>query len=147
MKFSQGRRVFALTAVATLSVMASFGQAPAPSPAPAQSGDQSGSPASQPPTPTPPAPTALSTPAVTGPLSNLPPAVFDAGPLGKIAVNGILDGMGSWTGNHVPGDNTTQAALSNGQVFLQKTDGWFQFYLQAGAYNIPALGTPFPCHR
>ena len=28
-------------------------------------------------------------------------------------------------------------------MFLQRTDGWFQFYLQAGAYNIPALGTPF----
>ena len=28
-------------------------------------------------------------------------------------------------------------------MFIQKTDGWFQFYLQAGAYNIPALGTPF----
>ena len=34
-------------------------------------------------------------------------------------------------------------ALSNGQVFIQKTDGWWQFYLQAGAYNILALGTPF----
>jgi len=51
--------------------------------------------------------------------------------------------MGMWTGHYVPGDNSTQAALSNGQVFLQKTDGWFQFYLQAGAYDIAALGTPF----
>ena len=48
-----------------------------------------------------------------------------------------------WTGNYVPGNNSTQAALSNGQIFIQKTDGWFQFYLQAGAYNIPALGAPF----
>jgi hypothetical protein len=73
----------------------------------------------------------------------LPPAIFDAGPFGKVAVNGILTGGGTWTGNYVPGDNATQAALSNGQVFLQKTDGWFQFYLQAGAYNISALGLPF----
>src|SRR6202034_1891919 len=36
------------------------------------------------------APTALSTPAITGPLSNLPPAVFDAGFFGKISANGIL---------------------------------------------------------
>jgi hypothetical protein len=91
----------------------------------------------------PPDPTPLPNPTMTGPLQGLPPAFFDAGPLGKIAVNGIIDGMGMWTGNHVPGDNPTQAALSNGQVFIQKTDGWFQFYLQAGAYNIPALGTPF----
>jgi hypothetical protein len=89
------------------------------------------------------APMALSTPAITGPLSNLPPAVFDAGPFGKLSVNGIISGFGMWQGNHVPGDSNTQAALSNGQVFLQKTDGWFQFYVQAGAYIIPSLGVPF----
>ncbi len=95
------------------------------------------------PQPTPAAPVALPTPFVTGPLQQLPPAIFDAGPFGKIAVNGVLSGLGLWQSNHVPGDESTRAALSNGQVFLQKTDGLFQFYLQAGAYNIPALGTPF----
>ncbi|MGP8247321.1 MAG: outer membrane beta-barrel protein [Bryobacteraceae bacterium] len=89
------------------------------------------------------APTALPTPAITGPLANLPPAIFDAGPFGKIAVNGFLSGIGLLQNNHVPGDDTKQAALSNGQIFIQKTDGWFQFYLQAGAYNIPALGVPY----
>jgi hypothetical protein len=69
--------------------------------------------------------------------------MFDAGPFGKIAVNGILDGQGLLTGNYVPGDGSSQAALGNGQIFIQKTDGWFQFYLQAGAYNIQALGQPF----
>jgi hypothetical protein len=89
------------------------------------------------------APAPLSTPAITGPLKPGTPSMFDAGPFGKLAVNGILDGLGMWTGNYVPGDDSTQAALSNGQVFIQKTDGWFQFYLQAGAYNIAALGLPF----
>ena len=89
------------------------------------------------------APAALPTPAVTGPLANLPPAIFDAGPFGKIAVNGFVSGMGLAQSNHVPGDDTTHADLSNGQVFIQKTDGWFQFYLQAGAYTLPALATPF----
>ena len=28
-------------------------------------------------------------------------------------------------------------------MFIQKTTGWWQFYVQAGAYNILALGTPF----
>jgi len=92
---------------------------------------------------TPPAPSALATPSITGPLQGIPPAVFDAGPFGKIDVNGVVSGMGMWQGNHIPGDNTTQAALSNGQIFIQKPDGWFQFYIQAGAYNLPALGTPF----
>jgi hypothetical protein len=95
-----------------------------------------------PPTPTP-APTALPTPAITGPLQELPPATFEAGPFGTLAVNGILSGTGMWQSNHVAGDEPTQAALSNGQIFLQKTDGWFQFYVQAGAYTIPGLATPF----
>ncbi|PWU11383.1 MAG: porin [Terriglobia bacterium] len=91
--------------------------------------------------PAPPAP--LPTPAITGPVQSMPPAVFQAGPFGKIAVNGFFTGMGLVQNNQVPGDDDHQAALSNGQVFIQKADGWFQFYLQAGAYNIPALGTPF----
>src|ERR1035438_1430386 len=95
------------------------------------------------PTTPPPAPAALPTTSITGPLQELPPAIFDAGPFGKVAVNGFLSGMGLWQSNHIPGDDSTQAALSNGQVVLQRTDGWFQFYLQAGAYNIPALGVPF----
>lgn len=85
----------------------------------------------------------LPTPSITGPIQELPPAVFDAGPFGKISANGFLSGMGQLQNNSVAGDKSSQAALSNGQVFLQKTDGWFQFYLQAGVYNIPALGTPF----
>jgi hypothetical protein len=89
------------------------------------------------------APMPLSSPAITGPISNLPPAVFDAGPFGKIDVNGFLSGTFMGQNNHVPGDKSTQEALSNGQVFIQKTDGWFQFYLQAGAYDILSLGTPF----
>lgn len=80
---------------------------------------------------------------MSGPLQQLPPAAFDAGPLGKLSVNGVLSGMGLWQSNHVPGDNPTQAALSNGQIIIQKTDGWWQFYIQAGAYNIPILGVPF----
>lgn len=88
-------------------------------------------------------PAPLPSPSITGPVQNIPPAIFDAGPFGKIAVNGLFTGLGLWQSNHIPGDNPTQAALSNGQVFLQKTDGWFQFYLQAGAYDLPSLGTPF----
>ena len=90
-----------------------------------------------------PAPSPLTTPAVTGPLQWLPPAVFDAGPLGKIAANGIITGSGLVQSNHVPGDSDGQAALSNGQLFIQKADGKFQYFIQAGAYTLPALATPF----
>jgi len=111
--------------------------------APAQAADAQAPAAAAAPAAAPAAPSALPTPSITGPLAGLPPAIFDAGPFGKIAVNGILDGLGMWTGNYAPGDSATQAALSNGQVFIQKTDGVFQFYVQAGAYNIASLGTPF----
>ena len=113
--------------------LAAYAQTPAPAPA-----DGAAAPAAAPAAPMP-----LSTPAITGPLSNLPPAMFNAGPFGNIAVNGFLSGMGMLQSNHIPGDDNKQADLSNGQVFIQKTDGWFQFFLQAGAYNIPDLGVPF----
>ncbi|HEY1579581.1 MAG TPA: outer membrane beta-barrel protein [Terracidiphilus sp.] len=90
---------------------------------------------------TPPAP--LTTPAVTGPLQWLPPANFDAGPLGKISANGIVTGFGRWQDNHVPGDDTGQASLTNGQIFLQKADGKVQYFIEVGAYTLPSLGTPF----
>jgi hypothetical protein len=87
--------------------------------------------------------TPLPTPSMTGPLQAAPPIEIDAGPLGKLALNGVVSGIGLWQGNHVAGDEVAQAALSNGQVFVQKTTRWWQFYVQAGAYNILALGTPF----
>jgi hypothetical protein len=89
------------------------------------------------------APAPLATPSVTGPLQWLPPAMFDAGPLGKIAANGIVTGFGLWQGNHVPGDDIGQATLSNGQVFIQKADGKVQYFIEVGAYTMPALATPF----
>lgn len=85
----------------------------------------------------------LPTPAMTGPLQTASPHTFDAGPIGKLQVTGIVSGMGLWQGNHLTGDDTTQGDMSNGQVFIQKTSGWWQFCLQAGAYNIPALATPY----
>src|SRR5438132_1275343 len=76
---------------------------------------------------------ALGTPAMSGPLAANPnPISFDAGPLGSIYLGGTVSGLGFWQGNHVPGDQEWRADLSNGQVFVQKTNGWFQFYVQAG---------------
>lgn len=88
-------------------------------------------------------PSPLTTPSITGPLQAAPPINFDAGPLGKLSLNGVLSGFGLVQGNHVTGDDTGQAALSNAQIFVQKPDGWWQFYVQAGAYNILSLGTAF----
>lgn len=85
----------------------------------------------------------LSSPAMMGPLSARPPIVFNAGPFGKLAANGVLSGFGVWQNNPAASDNGAGTDISNGQVFLQKTTGIVQFYLQAGAYNLPSLGTAF----
>lgn len=88
------------------------------------------------------APQPLPTPSMIGPLQSPTPITFDAGPFGKLDLTGMVSGIGVAQGNPVPGDANTRAGLSNGQVFIQRTEGWWQFYLQAGAYTIPALGTP-----
>src|SRR5580658_10378409 len=71
--------------------------APAPAPQDAQAPTAAAAPAA----PAAPAgPMPLSSPSVTGPLANLPPATFDAGPFGKLAVNGFLSGMAYGQTNH-----------------------------------------------
>ena len=85
----------------------------------------------------------LSTFVLTGPLQWLPPETFDAGPLGKLSVNGIVTGFSQFQNNHVPGDDSAQATLSNGQIFIQRADGKVQYYIQAGVYTMPTLSAPF----
>jgi len=119
-------------------------QAPAtpatvPAPATAQAAAPAASAADQPAV----APAPLSTFVLTGPLLWLPPATFDAGPLGKLSVNGILTGFSVFQTNPVPGDDNAQATLTNGQIFIQKADGKLQYYIQVGAYTMPTLGVPF----
>src|SRR5215831_1844409 len=90
------------------------------------------------------APTAMTTPVMPGPLTANPnPMSFDAGPLGPVYLTGAVSGLGLWQNNISPGDQHSLASLSNGQFFFQKIDGLFQYYVQVGAYTIPALGTPY----
>jgi putative OmpL-like beta-barrel porin-2 len=117
---------------AALIATSAFGQAPAPAAAAAPAAPAA-----------PAGPMPPSAPSFSGPLANIPPAIFDAGPFGKIDVNGVVSGLGTAQNNPVPGDSNRHADMSNGQVFVQKTDGWFQFYVQAGVYNLPDLGTPY----
>jgi hypothetical protein len=130
-----GLLTFVLIAVLSLPAL---GQQQAPAQAPA--GDASvQTPAAAPSTPQP-----LPNPSMTAPLSTAaPPHTFNAGPFGTVAITGVLSGMGLVQNNWVPGDKSTHWDVSNAQIFLQKTTGWFQFYLQGGAYNLPDLGVPF----
>jgi putative OmpL-like beta-barrel porin-2 len=128
--YTHSKCIFVLSAAALIATSA-FGQdAPAPGQAPA-------------PAAAPAAPAPLSAPTFTGPLSNIPPAILDAGPFGKISVNGVVSGVGTVQNNPIGTDDNRHADLSNGQIFIQKTDGWFQFYIQSGAYSIPDLGAPY----
>jgi len=80
---------------------------------------------------------------MAGPLQFPSPAVLNAGPFGKLEVTGIVSGIGLVQDNPAPNDKSGQADLSNAQLFIQKTTGVWQFFLEAGTYNIPALATPF----
>jgi outer membrane murein-binding lipoprotein Lpp len=107
------------------------------------------------PSPAPP----LSSPSITGPLQMASPNELDTylpgiselgeripgvSDLGKLDFNIVLSGLGIVQNHPVngAGDRTSRADISNAQIIIQKPDGLVQFYLQAGAYDIPALGLP-----
>ena len=71
------------------------------------------------------------------------PTSLDVGALGTWYVDAAVTGLGLVQSAHIPGDRSVYGDLSNGQIFIQKVDGFFQFYVQAGAYSIPSIGTPY----
>lgn len=96
------------------------------------------------PAPAAPAATAMTIPAMAFPLvANPNPTSFDLGPFGNVYVTGAVTGMGMLQDNVFPGDREAQVDLTNGQVFIQNTSGPIQFFIQAGAYSLPALGAPY----
>jgi hypothetical protein len=112
----------------------------------ARADDQPAAPGAQPSPPAeqPAAPTAMTTPAMSAPLvANPNPMSLDAGFLGPVYVTGAASGLGLWQNNKDPDQQHSLASLSNGQVFIQKTDGLFQYFLDVGAYTFPALGAPY----
>jgi hypothetical protein len=120
----------ALAAYPSLGQNASDSQSP-PSSAPTDNATTATKPAD---------PTPLPMPSMSGPLQTAVPHEVENG---KLAVTGILTGIGWSEGNHIAGDDATHYDISNAQLFVQKTSGWWQFYLQGGAYNLPAIGVPF----
>jgi hypothetical protein len=76
--------------------------------------------------------------------ANANPVSLDTGPLGKIYFSGQFTALGTWQNNAVPGNNDKgKADISNAQIEIQKTDGLVQFYVQAGEYNFPSLGSAY----
>jgi len=92
----------------------------------------------------PPGPTAMTTPPLTGPLvANPNPMKFEIPQLGTIYATGQLTGLAMGTGNAVVGDKDGQFDISNGMAQIQKTDGMWQFYLNAGIYSLPTVGVGY----
>jgi hypothetical protein len=113
-------------------------------PAPSATQDAAAqAPASAPAAAAPAAPMPLATPSMAGPLATGIPHELPAGPFGKIEVTGILSGIAQFSDKPFFTGDEGHVDVSNAQVFIQKTSGVVQFYLQAGAYNIPAIGYPF----
>lgn len=83
-------------------------------------------------------------PGMAGPLQANPrPFGYNLGRLGSVYVNGVISAIGQWQTNKFSDDRAFQADLSNAQIFVQKVDGVFQFFIQAGSYSLPALGVPY----
>ena len=84
-----------------------------------------------------------------GPLSPNPtPLTLDLGPLGdKVYVTGAITGyaygQSEATKTSMFDDNPGGFDLANGQIFVAKSEGTFQYMIQAGAYSVPNLGFPW----
>lgn len=130
--------VFGFAAAATLGSLGGPAWAQAPAPVPVVPPP----PAAEAPAAAPTSP--LTAPSMAGPLTaNATPLKFEAGPLETIYVTGVVSGLGLFQSDHVTGDHSSNVDISNGQAIVQKVDGIFQFYAQAGVYSLPALGTNY----
>ncbi len=91
-----------------------------------------------------PATVTLPVPSMAGPLALNPnPYSINLGPLGKQYVSGVLSGLGFVQDHTAPGDEQSRLDVSNGQIIVTKIDGILQYYVQAGGYSVPALGTAY----
>ncbi len=80
---------------------------------------------------------------------NSNPISFDPG-IGKVQITGQLSGLAFYQSNstgtdygYYPGNADSYLDIDNALITVQKTDGMFQFFVQAGAYSFPTLGFPY----
>jgi hypothetical protein len=85
----------------------------------------------------------LPAPAMSASLAaNGDPYHLDLDWAGTWYAGGALSGLSYYQDNPNFGVHS-QIDLDNGQVWLEKKDGWWQFYVQAGAYSLPSLGAGY----
>jgi hypothetical protein len=113
--------------------------------------DQSTPPAAPPAAAAPAAPAAtpMANPAMAGPINANPhPATFDAGPFGTLTVDGVLSGGAIFQSNPSfdafgKQNDTAAVGLTNAALIINGGVGPISFYIQAGPYSTPSLGTPY----
>jgi len=98
-----------------------------------------------------PAPAAAAAPAaptfslgMDGPIViNPTPYVVKSGAFGDITINGAVSGLAFAQDHHATGDHSGVGDTTNAQVLIEKTDGLFQFFIDAGTYSFPTVGVPY----
>jgi hypothetical protein len=75
--------------------------------------------------------------------ANPKPYRFELGGVRPIYLTGVLSGLAQVQSHALPSDHRWQVDIDNAQVFINKADGLWQFFLQVGYYSIPALGLPY----
>jgi hypothetical protein len=66
---------------------------------------------------------------------NPTPYVVKSGAFGDITINGAVTGLAFAQNHHVGGDHSGVGGVTNAQVLIEKTDGMFQFFIDAGTSN------------
>ena len=139
----------AALATAQLALTASPAWAQTPPPPPPPGAPPAAAPAAAPAAPTSP----LTAPSLAGPLTlSTTPYNFDAAGLGTLYVSGVASALlGAQSdptivflpNGKIRSDHAAIADASNFEGIIQKIDGVFQFYVQAGLYSLPALGVNY----
>jgi hypothetical protein len=79
-----------------------------------------------------------------GPLTtNVKPLSFAIPDFGTIYVTGAVTAIALGDTPKFFGEKDAISDISNAQVFIQKVDGEFQFFLDAGVYSFPTVGVPY----
>jgi hypothetical protein len=79
-----------------------------------------------------------------GPLTvNVKPESFAIPDFGTIYVSGAVTAIALTDTPKFAGEKDAISDISNAQVFIQKVDGEFQFFVDVGAYSFPTVGVPY----
>jgi hypothetical protein len=71
------------------------------------------------------------------------PFSFNIAQIENIQFHAVATGIGMAQTNPALGDFNSLVDISNAQLILQKNSGLMQFYIQAGYYSTPSLGTTY----